>query len=66
MPLYSVSRTYCTRMTWTVDAVDEEEALAKLDSDDDTPWEEGKEVWQGPYDSNDGEDLEDSVREVVL
>ncbi|MFM6929028.1 MAG: hypothetical protein ACKOX6_11225 [Bdellovibrio sp.] len=67
MKKFVIARTYCTRFYWTVEAKNKKEALAKLDSDDQSeelPFDAAEEVWQGPYHSNDQGDLEDGVQRI--
>ena len=64
MKHYWISRTYATKYVWTVEAETEEEALAMLDDEDQTPTESADEVWIGPVQNHTRSEMRDSVQEV--
>jgi hypothetical protein len=51
MKTFKVSRVFCARHTWTVDAENEAEALAMLDDTNKTPNGAEDETWLGTYGS---------------
>lgn len=70
MAKFVICRSFVTRMRWTVEAPNEEAALAMLDhesSHDDqgsTPWDLGDEEWLGPYSGTTAEENEDASLEL--
>lgn len=61
---FRVSRAFCTRMEWIVEAFNEEGALAMMDDNEKTPDDECSEEWLGPVLGWDLGELEDRVEEL--